>query len=215
MIGFKRNVTLALSMVVVLGGFSACSRMYEDGTMTQNLIRVEQQNFAQEIKLSGNYAPDIDALAKHYARYGDGVLDMTVAYNPHAQSQGAMRASQKAAELTSRLREHGIHDLKSGILPVKDLSEMRALISYNSYSAAPPRDCTPMSGFEDRNHGDNMDYEMGCTVSTVIARQVSRPKDLLGRGSSEGYTDARGVSNQVDSVRSGARNAPLGGERTQ
>jgi pilus assembly protein CpaD len=215
MLTFNKNMTLALSLIVALGGLNACSRMYKEGTLTQNKMQVSQQTAEQEIILDGSHNSQIMALGKDYSRYGDGTLEMTIAYDPLAKSQGAMRASQMAGDLAAQLRSEGITNVKADILPVKDLPVMKALVNYDSYSALPPEDCEPMSGFNDRNHGDNMDYEMGCTVDTLIARQISRPKDLLGRDFENSYNDARGVSNQIDAVRSGARNPPLGGETTQ
>lgn len=215
MASFKKNMTFALSLVVVMGGLNACSRTYEEGTLTQNRMQVAQEHYAEEIVLDSAYPSRVDELAKHYSRHGDGVMEMSIAYNPKSSGQGAMRASQVAADLASHLRSHGVTTVKTDILPVKDLGTMKAIVSYDSYSARPPKDCTMMSGFEDRDHGDNMDYKMGCTVETVMARQIARPKDLLGREFENTYTDARGISNQVRSVRSGTKNAPLGGERTQ
>ena len=54
----------------------------------------------------------------------------------------------------------------------------------------------------------------GISASQVssIARQIARPSDLLGRAPNSVYKDGRGISNQIEGVRSGAMNEPLGGE---
>lgn len=215
MVSFKKNMLVAVSLVAVLGGLNACSRMYKEGTMTQNRMQVAQEAYAEEIVLDSAYPSRVDELAKHYDRHGDGAIEMSIAYNPKSSGQGAMRASQVAADIAAQLRSAGVTDVKTDILPVKDLEVMKAIVSYDSYSARPPEDCGLMSGFEDRDHGDNMDYEMGCTVETVMARQISRPKDLLGRDFQNTHTDARGISNQVRAVRTGTKNTSLGGERTR
>lgn len=215
MISFKYNVTFALSLIVALGGLSACSRMYKEGTLTQNRMQVAQEKYVREIPLGGAYQSEINEVSKHYSRHGDDVMVLTIAYNPAMQGQGAMRASQMAADISSQLRSNGITNVKTDVLPIKDLAVMTAMFSYDSYSAKPPKDCDMMSGFEDRDHGDNMDYEMGCTVETVMSRQISRPKDLLGRDFENTHNDARGISNQIDGLHTGERNEPLGGETTQ
>jgi len=69
-----------------------------------------------------------------------------------------------------------------------------------------------MSGIEDRDHRTDLEYKMGCSVETMIARQIARPGDLLGRAPNSVYKDGRRISNQIEGVRSGAMNEPLGGE---
>jgi pilus assembly protein CpaD len=208
-----KGLKIALAVVMCLGIVS-CSRMYKEGTISPNRVQVAQENYAQEFDISGSYAAQVQSVSSHYRRHGDGTLGLTVAYNPNMRGQGAMEATQKAAEIANKLRSDGVRDVKTDILPVADLPAMRALVTYTSFNALPPKDCTMLSGYNDRDVKTDMDYKMGCTVETIIAKQISRPADLMGRELDRTHMDARGVSNQVNEVRAGAKNSSLGGEST-
>ena len=69
-----------------------------------------------------------------------------------------------------------------------------------------------MEGFEGQNITVAEEYKLGCTVDTVFARQIARPKDLKGRGISATTTEGRSASNIVDMERSGAPKEALEGE---
>ena len=90
---------------------------------------------------------------------------------------------------------------------------MKALVRYDSYSALPPEDCGPMPGLEsteDVSFDEN--YRLGCSVDMLTARQIARPKDLLGREQQETTSDGRRGSNIVETYRTGTPNEPLEGE---
>jgi type IV pilus biogenesis protein CpaD/CtpE len=54
-------------------------------------------------------------------------------------------------------------------------------------------------------------YRFGCTLDTVVARQV-RPKDLAGRGGDDVMNDGRRNANIVERYRTGEPNKALEGE---
>ena len=58
----------------------------------------------------------------------------------------------------------------------------------------------------------DQEYKLGCTVDTIFARQIARPKDLNGQGGSGTPTEGRSATNIIDAQRSGALNEPLEGQ---
>ncbi len=204
---------LLLALAASVSGVSSC-RMYKEGTLTEKKIQVAEERYVQEVEFDGTQKAVLGSVGKHYERYGDGPMHLSVLYNPSSNVDTSMKATQEAADLANTLRvtvPPGL--LKVDIMPVKNLESMKALVTFNTYTAKAP-DCAVMSGLDEREHRIDMDYEMGCSVQSVMARQIARPKDLLGRDFDSAYRDARGSSNNIDVQRAGAFNAPLGGEST-
>lgn len=209
-----KNIAAIVLMLAALGATSAC-RTYKEGTLTEKKIQVAEERFVREFAVDGQHYGVLQEISNHYGRYGGAGMHLTLIYNPASSDITAMRATQQAADISDWLRrEGGVQLIRSDILPVRDAVGMKGVISYASYSAKGPDCDSLLSGFEDRDHKTDLDYEMGCTVQTVIARQISRPKDLMGRDFENTHTDARGISNQVEGYRSGAQNEVMGGEGT-
>ena len=210
---FKTYGFVAL-LVSVSVGLSGCSRkLYEEGHLTQSRVQVEQQKFSEQMPVSDFTDNFAAGLGQYYRNHGEGTVDFSVLYDPRSSVNNAMNASQEASRIASLMRSKGIHDVNANILPVNELgSEANVLISFTSYSASAPQDCETMPGFANTDIGFEKDYKLGCTVETVLARQVARPKDLAGNADAGDTTDGRRASNIVDVYRSGAPNQPLNGQ---
>ena len=210
---FKLYGFLAL-LVSVSIALSGCSRkLYEEGSITENRVQVEQQKFSEQMTVS-EFDEDFAASLGHYYSYhGEGTVDFSVLYDPKSRSNTAMHASQEASRIASLMRKNGIQDVKANILPVNDLgSEANVMLSFTSYTASAPKDCGVMPGFADRDVSRDDDYMLGCTVETVFARQVARPKDLAGNDNAGDTTDGRRAANIGEIYRTGAPNQPLEGQ---
>lgn len=213
----KTNTTMRLfaPLAVLLAAFtlSACD-LHEEGNITKSRVQVEEKTFVEKIPvgtLSDDYAA---ALAHQYERYGDGGVDLTVAYDPTSRSNTAMSASTQAARIASVFRKNGVDHVETNILPVNGQgAKALAVITYTSYNALAPKDCGVLPGFEDTNIDFQEDYKLGCTVETAFARQIARPKDLK-RSAADTYSDGDGrrASNVVDVYRTGIPSEPLDGE---
>lgn len=211
--GLKIRVLLAGAAVtfapVVLSG----CEMYAPGTLSTEKIQVREEPYFLDIS-AREASDDLAArVAHHHARHSDGPMRVTVTYDPQNYRNTAMMATQKAADMARALRGRGVAQVESDILPVTGQGdESRVLISYDAYTAHAPSNCGTLPGIESNVVEPNEDYKMGCTVQTMIARQVARPKDLEGQGDAGVNTDGRSATNIVDLVRSGAENKELGGE---
>lgn len=192
----------------------ACESIVHEPThINQNRLQVQEEEFFEDIAISDLDDGYIMALSKHYSRHGDGGVDLTVTYDPRSKASTAMHASNEIARISEGLRKNGVAHVETNIMPVKGQgSEARALISYNSYSALAPQDCNLMPGLRDLNVDNDKDYNLGCSVETVFARQIARPKDLQGRAQNDPTSDGRRASNVVELYRTGAFNEPLEGE---
>lgn len=200
-----------IALVMILSG----CKQYEPTQLSQNRIQVEEEVFSDTLTVEQMHNGGAEALARHYNKHGDGPLNLTVTYDPHQTTGGAMTASAEAAKIRQELDKQGVKNINASILPVmKSGAESKAIVSYTAYNALAPKDCTMMPGFNDEQVDPTTDYKLGCTVETVFAKQIARPKDLKGQSGNDPTTDGRVMANNVEMYRTGAPNQPLGGERS-
>ena len=205
---------LALSLTS-LTGCNGGIDMYAPDSVTHNRVQVSEDLFTQDVALSDADDAYLMWLAQHYMKHGgDTSLDMVVTYDPRSYRSTAMKAGNKASDIVSILRGRGVSNVKASVLPVKDQGDVsRLLVSYNSYTASAPKDCPEvMPGMDGGGLEHNADYKIGCTIETVLARQIAKPSHLLGRGAKGGYKDGRASANVVEGYRTGAPNESLDGE---
>lgn len=128
----------------------------------------------------------LSMLASQYGRYGEGPVDLTMMYDPASKTNTAMRAVNELGGITEKLRRKGIHNVRTATLPMNGQAEMMLMVSYDTVSAQGPSNCGTMQGLEDgRTDRDLGNYRFGCSVEQMLARQVSRPADLRGRGTAD------------------------------
>lgn len=199
---------LALSAAVLLAG---CS-LEAPTKMSQERVQVEHERFVEDSALDDVDAEKISVLAQHYDRHGEGPMELTVTYDPKSKSATAMKATNHVSKLVDALRKEGVSNVDANILPIKDSKVSKVLIAYDGYNALAPKNCELMAGLEDRNVEADEDYKLGCSLDTLFAQQLVRPKDLKGQGASNAYSDGRRASNLTESYRSGALNPDLKGK---
>ncbi len=205
----------ALLMVAVVGGvclaLSSCT-MYDEGNLTQNRAQVQHQIHTEKMAVSDMNDGAAEAVAQHYTRHGSGPAAVVVTYDPKAKDITAMKATEEAARIGSAMRRYGMRDIDTRIMPAHAEASGLVLVSYSSYTAHPPKDCGLLSGLNGEQVRYQEDYKLGCSIETMFARQVARPKDLFGQDMDDLSMDGRVVSNAVEVYRMGAPNGPLGGE---
>ncbi len=208
----RRAILSCLIASVAVGGLSACRRMYEPGHLTKERVQVTHEEFFDRQPVAAIGPAYLESLAREYSRKGEGPLTLTITYDPHSSTNTAMKASDNAAALSRELQQAGV-PVQADILPVaKSGSLSEALIGYSGYAAHAPAGCGTMSGYADTDLNSNLDYSLGCTIETVIAKQVSRPGDLLGRGQEDNLTEGRSATNIVAPVHAGVQNKELKGK---
>lgn len=197
-------------LIILALTLPACSQsLYQEGTLTPSRAQVLEHDFYQQVALSDVNEGYLQNLARHFDKQGKDALHLEVVYDPAVKSSAM--ATHKAKALEASLRGYGVRSITSSILPVSKADSL--IVSYHYYTAQKPENCTMMPGYADTDIRPEEDYNLGCTVETLIARQISRPGDLLGRGNTDYETDGRSAANLVNHVRSGAFNEALGGEQ--
>ncbi len=189
--------------------------MYQEGTLNHTRMQVESQSFSDNVSVEDVNDHYLQQLAQHYSKYGSGAMDVLVTYDARSYHNTAMKAGETASYISKTLRQNGVSQVDVGVLPVKSQGDYsRVIFSYEGYSASAPEGCgNLLPGLDGDAVENDPDYKLGCTLDTMLARQVSRPSDLMGRGVEDATTEGRSATNIVDLYRSGAPNEPLNGER--
>lgn len=151
-------------------------------------------------------------VSNHYRRYGDGAASVTVTYEPRSNHNTASHAGRELGRILTALKRSGLKDVRGDILPVNTKGEpSKVLIGYTMYTAHAPEDCEVMQGVESDAAKVDWDYKLGCTIDIMTARQVARPKDLLGNAEL-GSGDAMREGARAGIVRTGEDLGALTGE---
>lgn len=186
----------------------------EPTTLNDSQIRVQEEMLMRDVALSDVDESFIGSLARHYTKHGGGAMDLIVTYDPKSYRNTAMGATNKISDIVSALRDRGVVNVNASIMPINAQGDLpRLLIAYNSFTAHAPKGCEEMMpGMNGRPVGGGAEYKLGCSIDTLMARQVAKPQHLLGRGATGAATDGRSAANIVDLYRMGAENKELGGE---
>ena len=175
-LGYRRR----LAVLAVALSLPACAPLYAPSQMTDKAIFVTEQTLIDQKPVADVDENWLAGIAAYHQRYGSAPADLTVSYLPGARDFTSYDAQKQVGLFADALRKKGVPINRADTMPVEGTPPM-LLISFNKVSAAAPPDCNPMPGLTDYRTPRYVDYELGCGVQSLIARQVARPADLLGR----------------------------------
>lgn len=209
----KYNRIRLLAAAALIAGFSLSACTFDSPTQINMNSRVEIQ---RESYMLRDYADAINAetlqqLSRHYWSHGDGPVHVSAVYDPDSGRATLAKAREAAGRTADGLRAQGVKDVRPDVLPVRQSGDqVQVVVSYAMMVADAPADCTTLlgRGFADIHVGE--DYKLGCSIETYTARQIARPRDLLGNDVMDN-NDGRRSHNVVDPYQTGVQNAPLRG----
>ncbi len=210
-----QQVLLALAALSALS-LGGCANIDMPTAMTEKQIILESDNHSQTYKVADLKAAQFDDIGDHFRRYGNGQAEVIVSYDPYSKKNTAMKATDQLHRITTELGKRGVGNIKGSILAA-DYSgdEAEMIIGYSSVSAQAPEDCRMMPGAETLRVELDFDYKLGCSVRTMVSRQVARPADLAGRSPDSAGGDGRRATAVTEPYRAGTRNGALRSESTQ
>lgn len=208
---------LAIALLGVSAiGMSACE-FNEPTQVNTSRVELREESFSKVYKKGEVEEGEIKMIAHHYYRYGAGDMNLTVTYNPRSKTNTAMEATREGAKIANALRINGVKNVAVDVLPVSGQKSSDVLVSYPMMVAQAPSGCDDMPGWKDGpmvDHKETAKYRYGCTIEKQLAKQISRPRDLMGRSGYTTSTDGRRQQNVLSQggYYSGTPNEPLDGE---
>lgn len=197
----------ALSLLAL----SACAPQNTPSMMNTSRVELVHQTAIEQIPANKVDDVSLALIADDYRRYGNGPVNLAMVFDPKSKTYTAVSARNQLRSIEADLKKRGVSHVETRTMAVED-GEPALMISYESYQAQAPSDCTMMPGSEDNQTGRDLGaYRFGCSTESLIARQIARPADLMGRGALD-TADGRRQSNVVEEYRnygSGDANQPL------
>lgn len=189
------KILLSLSAVALLTGCSVESETW----VTSERVSIQQDQFTDTFETAKLNGAMVHAVADHYARFGNGPLKMVVSYDTQSKVNTRGNAQNAANIIQSALYKNGVRDVQMALSEMRGSGDVSTtLISFNAITASAPKGCGGMMPGYDNPSADipndtaiKPPYKYGCTVESLLARQVARPSDLMGKQGFETNSDGR------------------------
>lgn len=211
-----KYLSLISASIIGLAGLSlgACS-LDAPTKVTQHRVQVEEKAYIQQMDYDLITEDYLLGVAQHFKKHGTGRIDLMMGYDPRSMENTALSAADDAADIVKTLNAEGVRNIEPSVLPINNLGDKtQVIISYSYYDASAPDECDMMPGMK---KGDEInaspDYQLGCTIEHMYAKQVARPKDLMGNDWGNETSDGRRTSNVVERYRTGVPNEALQGQQ--
>lgn len=196
------NQKTALMLVMIGTSFlaTACARQNSPSMMNTSKPQLQSETTLQQVPVKHAGTGYLHKLADEYARFGSDTLRLSLAYDPADKSYSAVTAFKDLARIKSGLEDLGVRNVAAETVKAEG-SVPTLLVSYDAVRAHAPAGCRTMPGFDDGlTNAQIGDYRFGCSVDTMLARQIYRPSDLQGNaGTDDG--DGRRAANSVEYYR--------------
>ena len=192
-----QKIILALSSVLLLSG---CTSLVESDTWVNQAGRaqVSEDQFTDAFDTAKLDASMIHAIGNYYERFGNGTMNVVVSYDPKSNINTRVKAERALKSIQSGLAQNGVRDVKGDLSAMNGSGDVSTtLVSFPALVASAPQGCGMMPGYTDPSQDIPNDtnikppYGYGCTVETLLAKQVARPSDLMGKQGFETNGDGR------------------------
>lgn len=187
-----------LACAACLIATSACT-LDEPTWVNSSRVEVHQEGFTDSFDTSSLDAGTLRAIGVNYYRYGNGPMDVAVSYDPSSKTNTRGMAEGEVKRIQTELSRQGVRNLRITATPSERSGDVsKTIVSFPALTARGPEDCGMIPGYENAQtdtpenaEGQAKGYKLGCSIETLMAKQVSRPGDLLGRPGFETNADAR------------------------
>lgn len=213
----KNHLLLFGTCLIGFGSLSACTQDHKSAMSLQRL-EVHQEQHSAEFTSHDLTQEMLQSIATDYNKNGDTSVPLTlmVQYDPSSSMNTAMNATHHASKIAKGFREAGVKNVKTEIMPVNQVGHhSKTLVTYDRYSAHAPSGCDGLMPGLDNTSTDwkaVKEYQYGCSVEAGIAKQIARPKDLIGNAGFKTPADGRRAGLGLVGYRQGIPNEPLDGE---
>ncbi|MFA7276439.1 MAG: CpaD family pilus assembly lipoprotein [Pseudobdellovibrionaceae bacterium] len=184
-------VCTALVSPLALGGCSVESESW----MNEARLEVHDDEFTDTFETAKLDSGMLHAISTYYYRYGNGPLQGVVSFDPASKTNTRAKAEQAAQNIAKELAAGGVKNPHITVTSAPGVGDTSTtLITFPAIVAKAPTGCGLMPGLEKpgdlpKSGGVTPDYRFGCSVESILAQQVSRPSDLLGKPGFETNAD--------------------------
>lgn len=219
----KRSVYIAGLILAATGasGFLTGCSVESESWMNGQRVEIHEDQFSDTFETSKLDDEMLRAVAVYHQRYGNGPLVASVSYDPKSNKNNRLKAERESKRIAGILNRNGVDNIQIGTTAAAGSGDVSTtVVTFAAMTAQAPAGCGMMPGYYGPNDiqskaSGQPDYRFGCSVETLIARQVTRPSDLLGKNGFETDADGRRQANVVGNrgYYGDKSNPDLGGEQ--
>ena len=195
-----KKTTVLMLLLAAIAVLPACGRLSTPSMVNTSRPQLVPETTLQQIpveKVSQGY---LYSIADNYERYGADTMQLSLAYDPASKTYNAMKAFEDLSAIKAKLKKLGVRSI-TGETVKSEGATPTLMISYDSVTAQAPAGCRNMPGFDDGITTAQIgDYKFGCSVDTMLAKQIYRPSDLNGNAASDPI-DGRRATNNIEYYR--------------
>ncbi len=186
---------------VSAGLLAGCAPQNTPSMMNTHRAELVHQKAIEQIPAAKVDDVTLALLADDYRRYGNGPVDLAMIYDPSSKTYTAVSARNQLRKIESDLKSRGVAQIVTRTVAV-DKGDPALMVSYESYQAQGPTGCDDIPGINDyQTTRDIAQYRFGCSTENMLARQIARPADLMGRGDDNAPSDGRRATNVIEEYR--------------
>lgn len=208
-----------VALMALAPALSGCS-VDSETWVNQNRLEVHEDQFTDTLETGKIDDGMLHAIGVYYYRFGNGPLTAAVSYDPKSAKNNLVRAKSEAARIEAGLHRNGVKDVLITTTPAAGSGDVSTtVITFAALTARAPTGCDMMPGYDSpiqplATADGKSDYDYGCTVETLLSRQVSRPSDMLGKPGFDSNASGRRQADVVEmrGYYSEKSNPPLEGE---
>lgn len=215
-----QKIILTLSALTMLSG---CTSLVESDPwiMNQGRAQIQEDQFTDTFETRKLNAVTFHAIGDYYDRFGNGPMNVVVSYDPQSKINTKSDAQMALMDIQNGLAKKGVQDINVALSEMRGSGDVSTtLVSFQALTASAPKGCGMMPGYEDPSadipNDTNVDptYRYGCTVETLLAKQIAKPSDLMGKQGFETDSDGRRAERVISGrgYYSDKENAELKGE---
>jgi len=186
---------ITLSALAFLSG---CSVQSETWVSKAGRVEVKEDHFTDTFETAKMNKGMIHAVGDYYNRFGNGPMNIVVSFDPQSKTNTLPLAEKSLGAIRGGLSKVGVSDINGTVSAMQGSGDISTtLISFPAMTASAPKGCGLMPGYEDvsadipNETSIKPPYGYGCTVESLLAKQVSKPSDLLGKQGFETNGDGR------------------------
>ena len=191
------KILLMVSAIIMLSG---CTSLVESDTWVNQAGRaqINEDQFTDTFETAKLNDGTYHAIADYYERFGNGPLNVVVSYDPKSRINTRAKAEAALSVIQQKLMRRGVRDINGALSEMQGSGDASTtLVSFSALTASAPDGCGMMPGYKDPSEdipndtNDKPPYGYGCTIETLLAKQIVKPGDLMGRGGYETGADGR------------------------
>ncbi len=195
-----KNIKAITILLIGTSLLPACGRQSTPSMMNTTMPRVVEETTMDQIPVAQVTDSYLYKIASNHERYGTNTLLLTLSYDPKSKSYDAMKAFEDLAKIKGSLRQMGVTSVRAETVKSEN-STPTLMVAYDSASAQAPDGCRNMPGFDDGLTTTEIgDYKFGCSIDTMLAKQIYRPSDLKGTAMTDPI-DGRRAANATEYYR--------------